>query len=385
MACRQSDVYITNIAAFLPNDPVGNDAMEEILGWAGSRPSRAKKRILRSNGIIRRYYAIDRRTGRASHTNAELTAEAVRELGRQGCPLEEIQVLACGTTLPDQLMPNHGVMVQGELGLPPCEVAATAGICVSGIMALKYGYLSVRAGESDNAVATGSENASALLRGRLFSGETEQAEGQGQEEQPLDFAKDFLRWMLSDGAGAVWLTSKPDHDRICLRIDWIVQKSYAGEMEVCMYAGADKTEDGRLLGWRSFLPQQWLAQSIFAVKQDVKLLNEKIIEYTVTRPLAGLVAQKKIDPAQIDWFLPHYSSQFFRDRVDAGMRAAGCEIPQQKWFTNLATRGNTGSASIYLILEELFNSGRLRRGQTLLCYVPESGRFSTAFMHLTVV
>jgi len=57
----------------------------------------------------------------------------------------------------------------------------------------------------------------------------------------------------------------------------------------------------------------------------------------------------------------------------------------QRWFTNLTSKGNTGAASIFIILEELFNQGRLRTGERLLCYVPESGRFSTAFMHLTVV
>ena len=33
---------------------------------------------------------------------------------------------------------------------------------------------------------------------------------------------------------------------------------------------------------------------------------------------------------------------------------------------------------------ELMRSGRLRDGHTILCYVPESGRFSAAFMLLTV-
>ena len=56
-----------------------------------------------------------------------------------------------------------------------------------------------------------------------------------------------------------------------------------------------------------------------------------------------------------------------------------------RWFTNLASKGNTGSASIYIMLDELFRSGVLQPGETLLCYIPESGRFSTAFMHLTVM
>ncbi|MBA3008551.1 MAG: beta-ketoacyl-ACP synthase III [Proteobacteria bacterium] len=378
-------VYITHIAAFLPNEPVGNDAMESVLGQIGNRPSRARKLILRSNQIQSRYYAIDPETGKTTHSNAEMTAEAVRQLGKQGCNINSIELLACGTTLPDQLMPNHALMVHGELGIPPCEAIATAGICLSGVMSLKYGYLSILAGQTKNCVATGSENASAIMRGSNFSEETLSQAELLTKPAEIAFEKDFLRWMLSDGAGAVWLSDTPNNAGNSLRIDWIFQRSYAGKLDTCMYAGAEKDEDGSLKGWREYLPQEWLEQSIFAIKQDVKLLNDKIIEYTVTKPLQELMTQGRLDPREIGWFLPHYSSCFFRDKVHKGMQVAEFDIPQEKWFTNLSSKGNTGSASIYIILEELFNSGRLKKGETILCYIPESGRFSTAFMHLTVV
>jgi len=381
------NVFINCISAFLPNEAVSNDSMESLLQPVATRPSRVRKLILRSNKIISRYYAIDPETGLASHNNAQLTAEAVRMLGAQGCNLDSIELLACGTTLPDQIMPNHALMVLGELGLPPCEAVATAGICLAGTMSLKYGYMAILSGLNSNAVATGSENVSSLLRGHLFTDEMA-LRGKDLEKNPeLTFEKDFLRWMLSDGAGAVWMSNKPNsgRDGISLRIDWIDQKSYAGELEPCMYAGAEKLQDGSLRGWREYLPQEWLEHSTFSIKQDVKLLNDKIIEYTVTRPLRELVKENRVDPEQIDWFLPHYSSAYFRDKVYKGMQRAYCDIPQEKWFSNLSTKGNTGSASIYIILEELFNSGRLEKGERILCYVPESGRFSTAFMHFTVV
>ncbi|MCP4681420.1 MAG: hypothetical protein GY864_03720, partial [Desulfobacterales bacterium] len=78
-------------------------------------------------------------------------------------------------------------------------------------------------------------------------------------------------------------------------------------------------------------------------------------------------------------------SGYFRDKFYNGMKEVNFEIPYKKWFTNLETKGNTGSASIYVILEELFHSGNLKKGQRLLCFVPESGRFTHAFMLLTVV
>ena len=378
-------VYINNIAAFLPNEPVANDAMEAVLGQVGERPSRVRRLILRSNKIESRYYAIDPETGATTHSNAELTAAAVRGLGAQGCDLSKLELLVCGTTLPDQLLPNHALMVHGELKNPPCEVVGTAGICLAGTMSLKYGYMSILAGESQNAVATGSENISSLLRGGTFSDEIEARVKQLEEQPEIAFEKDFLRWMLSDGAGAVWMSNTPNASGLSLQIDWIWQNSYANELDACMYAGAEKLADGSLKGWREYKPQAWLDDSLLTIKQDVKLLNEKIVEYTVTKSLKKLLAVGKFAAKDIDWFLPHYSSDFFRERVAAGLDAAGCPIPQERWFTNLSSKGNTGSASIYIILEELFNSGRLRPGEKLLCFIPESGRFSTAFMHLTVV
>jgi 3-oxoacyl-[acyl-carrier-protein] synthase-3 len=67
------------------------------------------------------------------------------------------------------------------------------------------------------------------------------------------------------------------------------------------------------------------------------------------------------------------------------MKKVSFDVPLERWFTNLATKGNTGSAALYIMLEELFHSGRLRPGEKILCYVPESGRFSVAYILLTVV
>ncbi len=378
-------VYINDIQAFLPNEAVDNNEIEAVLGQVGPRPSRAKKMILRSNQIKARHYAIDKVTGETTHTNAQIAAEAVRKLDSKNFDINSIELLACGTTLPDQLLPNHALMVHGELGIPSCEVIATSGICLSGTMSLKYGYMSILSGQSVNAVATGSENASSVMRAQNFEEEVETRVEQLERQPEIAFEKDFLRWMLSDGAGAALMSAEPNKEGISLKIDWIVQKSYANELDACMYAGCEKLEDGSLKGWREFSQTQWLKESIFSVKQDVKLLNANIIEYTVTKPLQELVDKGTLDPEAISYFLPHYSSGYFRDKVYEGMQKAGCDIAQEKWFTNLPYKGNTGSASIYIMLEELFHSGKLKVGDKLLCYIPESGRFSTAFMQLEVV
>jgi len=380
------EVYITRLAAFLPLEPVGNDRMEDVLGQIGGRRSRAKSVILRSNGIKSRHYVIDPETGKPRYNNAQLTAEAVRRLTGDGFSLDQLQLLACGTSSPDQLMPSHASMVHGELKCPPCEIAGASGICVSGMTAFKYAYMAVRADLVRNAVATGSEVASTYMAARNFEKESEAKLQELESRGELAFEKDFLRWMLSDGAAAVLLQDTPNADGLSLRVDWVEQMSFANELEVCMYSGGDKREDGSLQGWREYEnAEDWLKQSVFAVKQDVRLLNDNIIATTVERGLSLVRERRGIRPDDYDYFLPHYSSGYFRDRVYQGMKNIDFDLPQERWFTNLTSKGNTGSASIFIMLEELFASGQLRKGQRLLCYIPESGRFSVAYMQLTVV
>ncbi len=379
-----NDVYINRIGTFFPNDPVSNDEMESILGMVDNRPSKARKLILRSSGIKRRYYAIDKRTGKRTHSNAQMTAEAIRKLTGKDFTLEDIECLVCGTSSPDQFLPSHAVMVHGELRNPGCEVASIAGICMSGLQALKYGYMSVLSSQTTNAVCTGSELASSFMRGNQFEGEIKSRITELTQKPILAFEKDFLRWMLSDGAGAVLLQSNPNSCGLSLKIEWVDIYSFANELPTCMYQGANKDGDKNIIGYRDYAPEEWIANSVMAVKQDVKLLNKHMVSVAV-KALSMTLKRRDIDIAGIDCFLPHLSSEYFRKGLDEAYRESGNEIPQSKWFTNLASVGNVGSASIYLILEELFHSGKLEKGFKLLLVVPESGRFTMSYALLTVV
>lgn len=379
-----TNVYINRVAAFLPNAPVSNEQMEQVLGMVGGTPSRVRKMILRSNAIKTRHYAIDPQTREATHSSTELAVEAIKELIAQGMDVNEVSCLACGTSYPDQIMPGQGVMVHGLIpNAPPYEVLTAAGVCIAGMAAMKHAYNSVRTGEHLSAIAVASETASAVMRGEHFQAEIEQRQLENAKPE-IGFSKDFLRWMLSDGAGAVQLSNKPNKHGLSFKIHWIDLISYANEMPVCMYAGAEIL-DNKFIGWKNVSKQECDNQSMMAVKQDVKLLNENIVRCTVENALLRLIDKYNLKAEDIDYFLPHYSSGFFRDKLLEGLKNINFEIPQEKWFTNLESKGNTGSASIYIILQEFLATYPLQAGQKVLCYIPESGRFSSCFMLLEVV
>ena len=189
--------------------------------------------------------------------------------------------------------------------------------------------------------------------------------------------------MLSDGAFALLLQGKPNEHDLSLRIDWIDLTSFANTRQTCMYAGAEKLADGRLKGWADYPQQEWLSKSLFALKQDTRLLAENVVKLGVDF-LVELGKKHQFTPDDIDWFLPHLSSMFFKDKILEESKKRGFLIPEEKWFLNLPRIGNIGSASAFAMIEELLYSGNLKKGQKILLMIPESARFSYCYCMLTV-
>jgi len=377
-----NEVFITRTSHFLPNEPVSNDDIEEYLGYINNKPSKSKRLVLRNNGITKRYYAIDR-SGKSTHTNAEMVAQSIRGLFDKPEDIRQLDLISCGTSSPDQLMPSHGVQVHGSLpeaGI--IEVVSPSGVCCAGMHALKYAYMSVRTGEAHTAVATGSERLSRTMRSEMFDEEASKLEALA-ENPYIGFEKEFLRWMLSDGAGAFLLSDKKNENGLNLRIDWLDGFSYAQQMEACMYMGSDKDADGNLISYKDFTNEDLIGRSIMSIKQDVKLLGEHVVPLGITK-MRETLEKRGWDVKDVNYFLPHMSSNFFRTKIFDEMDKQGIPIPYENWFVNLPNVGNVGAASIYLMVDELFQSGKLKKGDRILLLVPESSRFSYMYGGLTV-
>lgn len=375
-----NDVYITKVSKYLPNNPVTNEEMEDRLGMVDGKTSKGRRIVLRNNQIKTRYYAVDS-NGNITHNNAQLTKEAIELLCDDNFDKNEIELLSCGTSSADQLVPSHAAMVHGFLKNGNTEINAPTGACCSGMNALKYGYMSVKSGQTKNAVCTGSERVSTWLKSDKFEEEVEALKA--MEENPIiAFNKDFLRWMLSDGAGAFLLENEPRGEQP-LKVEWMEGYSYAHELEPCMYAGGDKLEDGFLKSWSEYTSEEWTQNSIFAIKQDVKLLGGNILAKGVDS-LKQTLEKHNLNPNDVDYYLPHISSYYFKEGLYEEMKRNNVEIPWENWFMNLSKIGNVGSASIFIMLEELANSGKLKKGEKILLSVPESSRFSYAYALLTV-
>lgn len=354
----------------MPGNPVNNHEMDQYIGSINRISGRIKNRILAENGIQSRHYAIDEH-GQSLHSVTSMGARVAEALiENNGSP----QFLAAATTGGDAAAPGLSNLVQGELQWPPMETLSVSGICAASIGALNAAAQAIESDAASRAVALASEFPSRLFKASRFQ----------QRDADIDFDAHFLRWMLSDGAGGVLLENRPAAEGVSLKIKWIHQKSFSGDLPTCMQVGQSigNVSPG-------YLDYPTLADAekagAFDLRQNIRILPNLfdlgLHEY------AKLVQDGHLDPANISWFLCHYSSERFKPMIANLMEEAGIAIAPDKWFSNLTTKGNTGSASIFIMLDEFLKSktSELKAGQQIFGFVPESGRFSAAYFLLEVV
>jgi 3-oxoacyl-[acyl-carrier-protein] synthase-3 len=363
--------YLHGVGAWFPGEPVDNARIDDFIAPLNRQSARIKARVLRDNGILTRHYAIDTE-GNTVHSSAQMAAAAIADcLGKAGATLADVSLLCTGSSGTDTGLPGFANMLQGELGAQPMETSSHQGVCAAGVTALKNAAAAIELGQHRRALVATSEFPSRLFKKSSFA----------PAGYDTDFDSHFLRWMLSDGAGAMLLGDRPAAAGPALRLKWVHLRSFSGDYPVCMQVGLAGNGSRR-----SYLDYDSLAEAevagAFALRQDLRLLPNLfdigIHEYV------RLVNAGHIDPARVDHFLCHYSSEKFRGVIAELMDEAGLTIPQDRWYSNLAWRGNTGAVSIFAMLSDFLRERAVQPGERILCFVPESGRFTVSFLMIEV-
>ncbi len=372
MPTHFNQVYIDSSGYFLPGEAVANDDIDAYIAPINKVASRIKNRVLAENGIQTRHYAIDK-NGKTIYSNVQLAENAVNNtLEKSNLQIDDIELLATGTSGGDNAMPGFSNMLQGEMAAPPMATYSSNGICMAGVSAMAHAASQIELGAYRTAMVVGTDLPSRLFKASRFS-----PQGYG-----ADFGAHFLRWMLSDGAGALLLSNRAnDSNPLRIKLQWIHQKSFSGDYPVCMQFGSAKTGNKTYLDYPSCGEAE--IEGAMALRQDIRLLphlfDVAIHEYV------SLVKGNVMHSDNVDHFLCHYSSEKFIPVVEELMANANLSIPKRKWYSNLAWRGNTGAASIFIMLAEFLETHELKAGEKILCFIPESGRFSVGFMMFEVV
>ncbi len=366
------NVYLNSVGAFLPGPAINNEEMDAYIGSVNPQSSRIKRRILAENGILSRHYGIDKE-GRTVFSSADLAIKAIENaLSKTKFKINDIPFLSSATVGADLAAPGFANLIQGQLRAAPMQTMSFQGICASGVAAMKAAAQVVELNEFKRSLAVATEFPSRLFKASRFQ----------MTAENIDFDSHFLRWMLSDGSGATLFENIPNEIGISLKLDWLHLKSFSGDYPTCMQIGAPWNQPNK-----SYLDFSSLAEAekngSFLLRQDIRLLPN-LFDVGISE-FIDLSLKKDIEVEHIDYFLCHYSSERFSDVVKTLLDKAGLTIPPEKWFSNLKTKGNTGAASIFIMMEEFLKTHELKAGQKILCFIPESGRFTVSYLMFEVV
>lgn len=386
------DIYLLAASHYLPGEPINNEQIDAYVAPLDQNSRRIKQRVLGENGIKTRHYALDPE-GKTVISHTEMACRAIQRCLQQAqVNLTDLGLLVSASSGGDVLIPSVANMIQGALHAPPMEVHSHQGVCASSVLALKDAAQSLSQNPEQNlAVVVAAEMPSRIFKHTRFT-----------NQKHVDFEAHFLRWMLSDGAGAVLLgkgaqvlrhTAQPAlaKNGLALKLAWIHAKSFSGDYPVCMQFGqgshrakeqsADYSAEASYLDFPSVAEAE--AAGHFALRQNLRILPN-LFEVAV-HEYAGLVQGGWVKPSEVDTFLCHYSSEALGKTCESMMDSAGLGIPREKWFSNLKTCGNTGSASIFMMLSEWLTTQNPQAGQKVFAFVPESGRFTVSYFMLEVV
>ncbi|MBW7906773.1 MAG: 3-oxoacyl-ACP synthase III family protein [Phycisphaerae bacterium] len=361
-------VGVTGTGSFLPNAPVTNDQIDNVLGRITDAPPRVLgfiesvgKRMLDHGGVRRRHFAVDPETHELTHNLATLAEPAARRaLEAAGREPRDVDLLLFSSPSYDQTTPPTSTALQERLGIERCAEMEIHSNCAGVGKMVQVAYDALRLGRYRTALIVYSQLSSVYLRAQYFN------------QAQMTKTQAALRYILADGSAAIVLEnappgSQPPHEVLGAYVESIGGKRppgmTAGGGVADVGAGADPICGVHRRG------AHHLDQDFAAVNRDAAAL---LLE-GVCRMLESL----KVDPASCDHFIGSvptmqlYGDNLarFQERLNVG--------PERLKF-RATDVGYVGGTSILLHLDDMVRSGELLPGQTAVLHSVESSKWMSA-------
>jgi 3-oxoacyl-[acyl-carrier-protein] synthase-3 len=263
-------------------------------------------------GIERRHVAAD---GETTVDLAEFAAR--RALDAAGVAPGDVDFIAFGTTTPDLVFPNCGVLLQARLGCRNVPAFSVETACAGFMYALSIADKYVRCGEAKRALVIGAETLSRIT----------------------DWSDRSTAVLFADGAGAVVLepSSEPGVLSTHLHAD--------GTYKDLLYCGSGVSKG-------------------FAEKLAITMSGNEVFKVAVTKlgqAVDEALAANGLDRGALDWLVPHQANIRI---IQATARKL--DMPMERVIVTVQEHGNTSAASVPLALDVAVRDGRIKRGDLLL-------------------
>ncbi len=309
------NAYIRSIGAYIPEKRVTNDELA--------------KTIDTSDEWIRSHTGIgSRHIAEKGVTTADLAVKAAQvALERANLTAEDLDMVILTTASPDYVgFPATSCIVQDKLGAKNAGAFDLTAGCTGFIYGLEVAKSFILGGNMKNILLVSSEMLTHIS----------------------NWEDRNTAVLFGDGAGAAIISSTEEN---ISEIGYSILKSDgsgAGALERHSGGVAHPYEEGKTTWADTALYMDGQAVYKFAVKVNTQLIN-------------GLLEKYELSSDDLKWIVPHQANERI---IQAA--AKRLKLPLEKFYMNLEEYANTSSASIPIALNEMFEKGKMERGDKLL-------------------
>lgn len=304
---------ITGVGHFVPEDVLTNADFEKMVDttdeWIQTRTGIRERRILK-NGAT-----------------SDLAAGAIKDLLKKKNMLaEEIDLIIVATVTPDMFFPATACVIQEKIGAKNAWGFDLSAACSGFIFALVTGAQFVQTGAYKKVIVVGADKMTAIT----------------------DYT-DRANCILFGDAGAALLLEPSDNEEYGI-LDHVLHCDGLGGPYLNMLGGGSlnppthETVDKKM---------HYIYQDGKAVFR-VAVVGMADVSYEVMK-------KNNLTGNDVDWLVPHQANKRIIDATAHRM-----ELDSSKVMLNIDRYGNTTAATIPLCLSEYFQSGQLKKGQTLI-------------------
>lgn len=272
--------------------------------------------IRERTGIVRRRIAKE-------ETCVSLAVEAAkRALEQAEIPAEEIDLLIVSTISSNVVLPCTACEVQKEIGAVNAVAYDLSAACTGFVLAYQSAQSFLQAEIYRTALIIGSECLSHLVnwqdRGTCI--------------------------LFGDGAGAAVLRAEPGS---------------------CYFPAAHSDgKKGEALKCKSFLDRSTENQQLHPEEYKMQMDGQAVFKFAVRQVPAVIkevLEKNNLSLGDIDWIILHQANRRIVEAVSRHL-----DLPLEKFPMNMQEYGNTSSASIPILLDEMNRDGRLKKGQKIV-------------------
>jgi 3-oxoacyl-[acyl-carrier-protein] synthase-3 len=362
VAKGKQDVYLAGIGSYSPGEPIPFAQIESVLGKITAAPPKLLRWIERMRPIMEEmlgvescHYAIDPQTRQPTDDNVTMSIKsAEKALTMAGLTPGDIDLLVYAGVVPEYVCPPTTTLIQEKLQIPECAEYAIHSNCTSIYKALQLAADQISLGRYRNALLMTSQLSSPFLLAEHFN------------QQVLEKSQILLRWFLSDGAGALVVTSDPSAGRKRLRVLETYIESMGLGLGPDMYCR---------IGGHRVHPLESYQKGWHHLTQNFEQVAKLGVE------LAIKAADRMMDRVGMGWSEVRYAfmnvpTKHIHDQVVWYIEKKN--LPNLQLYSKLAQRGYPGPCAIIHALDDFLQESTPQKGDILVSVVAESSKWMYA-------